>query len=296
MEQKDFYTQLQQILCADEGGRGLPGAVGTLPLRQTAEALLTARRVVIVTGFPVDCPGGPLGETDGPCGAADMAAAFTALGCEVNLVTDRFSLPMVQAAAQAAAPGTPVYCVPQQNSARWAERLLSALQPTHLIAIERPGRGADGHYHNMRGVVLDRMVADTDTLFLQAKRAGVVTVAVGDGGNELGMGALAQTVARNVPCGARIAAVAAADYTLVSGVSNWWGWGMAALLGHAVGRDLLPTEAQATRLLAAVVAAGGVDGCTSAHTLSVDAMPLASHLTLLRRLQTLTCGQLAKGA
>ena len=75
-----------------------------------------------------------------------------------------------------------------------------------------------------------------------------------------------------------------ADFTLVSGVSNWWGWGAEALLSAATGRWLLPSPEEEFYLLSAVVGAGGVDGCTHEAALSVDAQSLSVHQHLLCRI------------
>ena len=61
-------------------------------------------------------------------------------------------------------------------------------KPTHLISLERPGKAENGHYHSMRGEVLDDMITDSALFLSEAKKAGAVTISIGDGGNEMGMG------------------------------------------------------------------------------------------------------------
>lgn len=277
-----FYDQLQALLRQDATGRGLARAAPAPDFDALTDTLLSAQRAVILTGFPVDCGGAFHGETDGPGGAANLARALMATGCAVTLLTDSVALPQVRAAAGVLVPGAEVVCLPSGETEDFGKALLSRLQPTHFFTIERPGKGADGHFHNMRGEVIDSMVTDTDFLLPLSRRLGAVAVAVGDGGNELGMGALRAAVERYVPRGKALAAVERADFTLACGVSNWWGWGAAALLSAAAGRRLLPSPEEELRLLSAVVASGGVDGCTRASALSVDALPLSFHLRLLR--------------
>ena len=98
----------------------------------------------------------------------------------------------------------------------------------------------------------------------------------------MGMGTYRHEIEAHVPCGKLICASEAADITLASGVSNWWGWGIAALLSLQAGLYLLPTESQEAELLHRVVEAGGVDGCTKEHTETVDHLSLAVHLSVLR--------------
>lgn len=280
----NFYTHLRALLCRDATGRGLAQAAPAPDFDALTDTLLAAKRAVILTGFPVDCGGVCCGETDGPGGAANLAHALKAVGCGVTFLTDCVSLPQVRAAADCLAPGAEVVCLPGKGTEAFAESLLTRLRPTHFFTIERPGKGSDGHFHNLHGGVIDSMVTDTDFLLPLSRRSGAVTIAVGDGGNELGMGALRAVIESHVPYGAKLAAVETADFTLVSGVSNWWGWGVAALLSAATGRWLLPSPEEEFYLLSSVVEAGGVDGCTHEAALSVDAQSLSAHQHLLCRI------------
>ena len=80
----------------------------------------------------------------------------------------------------------------------------------------------------MRGVDVSPWTAPLDDLFL----GGPWTkLAVGDGGNEIGMGRLpAGLIARTVPNGAEIACVTSCDHLVVAGVSNWGAYGLMAAL------------------------------------------------------------------
>lgn len=280
----EFYAQLHKLLSQDNTGRGLAAIAPAPDFETLADTLLTARRAVILTGFPVDCDGVYRGETDGPGGAATLAYVLSSIGCDVTVLTDSVSLPQVRAAVAYLAPGTDVLCLPDQGTEAFGAVLLGRIRPTHFITIERPGKAKDGHFHSMRGTVIDDMVTDTDFLLPLAHDLGAITIAIGDGGNELGMGGFRDLIAEHVPHGQEIASVEAADITLVAGVSNWWGWGVAALLSESTGRWLLPSPAQEYMLLSSVVSSGGVDGCTHRQTLTVDDQPLSDHQLLLCRI------------
>ncbi len=285
----DFYEQLWALLRRDETGRGLARWLPAPDFDALTHTLLSAERAVILTGFPVDCGGVFHGETDGPGGAANLARALMAAGCDATLLCGRASLPQVRAAAGVLAPGAEIVCLPDRETEAFATDLLGRLRPTHFFTVEHPGKGADGHFYNMHGGVIDAMVTDADFLLPLARRLGAVSVAVGDGGNELGMGGLRPVVEAHVPHGKRLAAVERADFTLAAGVSNWWGWAAAALLSAATGRRLLPSPEEELRALRAVIASGGVDGCTGESDLSVDALPLSFHLEQLRRTEDALC-------
>ena len=74
------------------------------------------------------------------------------------------------------------------KSARWRARsLLTELKPRLAISIERAGLTRDSKlYLNMRGVDISENTAKLDYLFQAVDR----TVAIGDGGNEIGMGSV----------------------------------------------------------------------------------------------------------
>ncbi|MFR6330207.1 MAG: glutamate cyclase domain-containing protein [Eisenbergiella sp.] len=71
------------------------------------------------------------------------------------------------------------------------------------------------------------------------------------------MGAFYRQITANVPCGAEICACESA-VALASGVSNWWGWGLAALLSVETGRFFFRRKEETS--FTPCVDAGGVDG------------------------------------
>lgn len=77
-----FYETLDSIMKQDFGGRGLLASLPASPLAAVSASLAHAKRAVLLTGFPVRMPDGSItGETDGPSGTANLAAALTAAGC-----------------------------------------------------------------------------------------------------------------------------------------------------------------------------------------------------------------------
>ena len=275
------FQRIWKILEADPGGRGLTTGLPRPDLKSLGLSLLEAGETLVISGFPVQRAGG-VGETDGPLGAVDIASCLTALGKKVTIVTDEGSCAAILTACEVAAPQAEVVCVPHRGAPAYCYQLIKHRRPTHIIAIERPGKGQDGHYHNARGELIDDLLADTD-LLLYAK--DVTTIGIGDGGNELGMGALRTYVERQVENGAAICAEATAGYTLTAGVSNWWGWGLCAVMSAITGRDLMPTEKREEKLLRAIVAQGCVDGITGQAELTVDHLSQEENLRVLRALR-----------
>lgn len=278
--------KIAEAVQTDPGGRGLLSGRITTPTAALLQSLEDVPRAVLLTGFPVRLPDGTVvGETDGPSGLANIAWALEQTGTAVRALTDRTCCRQLEAAMQARGCLTVPEMIPQDRRELFLEELFAAFAPSHLITLERPGKAKDGHFYNMRGGMIDPMITDTDCIMETARRRGVSVISVGDGGNELGMGALRQLIRERVPLGDLICADAPADIALVSGVSNWWGWGIAAFLSLIHEKDLLPSPETERAMLHAVTVSGGADGCTARIEDTVDGLPPEVHLAVLDKVR-----------
>lgn len=288
----EAILRIEDLARRDPGGRGLSGRVPPGALGPAAFELLSSRRVAFVTGFCVRSAG--IGETDGPPGALALAGALRVLGKKTTLVTDRYSLPLLRVGAKHL--GTPFRVLELPDAQAEADsaldRLATVFKPTHIVALERPGSAPDGHRYSMRGEVLDDVAPAADRLFTPDPGRGWVTLAVGDGGNELGMGRLREALRGRVSLGDRIFCASPADHTLACGISNWGGYALAAALSILSGALLLNPPQQERDLLAALVEAGAVDGCTRERTLSVDGLSWEEYAATLKEIYDLTTGVL----
>lgn len=287
---------LDQILALDPGARGIGAIARAGAAAGAARALRRARRVLIATGFAV---GPDMPETDGPPGAAVLGRALRLLGARVTYVTDRINAPVLGAALETLGEPRPIVVYPHDGDV--APGMLAAERPTHLVAIERPGRNRAGDYLNMRGESVAAWNAPLDALFLCRGVRGAgsrrrwpekgarwlrpITIGIGDGGNEIGMGTARARLARLGRLPARIASVVPVDHLVVAGVSNWGGYGVAAALSRLAGRDLLHTPELEARLVEACVAAGAADGVTRRREATVDGLPLATHMAVVELLR-----------
>lgn len=235
--------------------------------------------VLITTGFYILKTGTP--ETDGPPGAVAIGRALERLGRRVLHVTDPVSAALMKGLTGPDQVLTfPV--VDEAASRTYARELLDRHRPALLISIERCGRTAAGCYLNMRGLDVSADTAQVDFLF----DGSIPSVGVGDGGNEIGMGNVADAVAASGtlvsdPCVTRV------DKLVIASVSNWGGYGLVAALSSIVGRDLLPTVDEERRLVERTAALGAVDGTTGEADGKVDGfLPevTAEILTDLRKL------------
>lgn len=295
-DMEDALRRIDEILRQDLGNRGLMGVAPANPMEQLLAALENdSERVAFLTGFPVIREDGrATGETDGPAGVAHVVWALEQLGKQALVLTDIVAYAQVFAALGARGCKTTPRVVERKTIHGDSLAILMAeFEPTICVTLERPGRAADGHYHNMRGEIIDDYLIDTAGFIEIAHGLGAVTISVGDGGNELGMGTYRDLVEDHVPLGDTIVDTQTVDIALVAGVSNWWGWGMVALLSLIAGRDLLPSDDMEREMLEAVLRSGGVDGCSRERALSIDNISLDEHLKVLAGIREIVCSAIA---
>lgn len=277
------FDSIDLLLALDPGHRGISDLFRPGAALRAARSLLGSRRVLVVTGFAV---GPAMPETDGPIGAAVVGRALRLLGKTVAYLTDPAALPVVEAALKALGEPIDVVAVPPGPPAlEHARRLAVSFRPTHLVAVERPGRTRDGDYLNARGESVAEWNAPLDDLFLRRRR-GVTRIGIGDGGNEIGMGNVRAALVRQGPLAKKIASVVSVDHLVIAGTSNWGAYGVAAHLSLSSGRDLLHAVEDERRLLAACVGAGAVDGLTRRAEHSVDGLPVEVHEAVVRLLRS----------
>ena len=275
---------IDQLLALDLSRRGIARFFTPGGALAAARALRSARRVLITTGFTV-ADGVP--ETDGPPGAVVLGTALANLGAEVEYVTDAVNVPLIAACLKVLKASAEIHLYP--DTAEAAPALLARVRPTHLVAIERPGRTATGEYLSARGESVAPWNRPIDELFVGRsvrRRGRPVTVGIGDGGNEIGMGNVRARVASISPLMKRIGSAVRVDHLVVAPVSNWGGYAIVAQLSRIARRPLLHDPELERRLVEACVDAGAHDGLTRRREPTVDGLPLAVHaamVTLLGR-------------
>jgi hypothetical protein len=281
---------IDHLLALDPGGRGIGPFFQPGGALRAARALRPAARVLIVTGFVVT---EGHAETDGPPGAAVLGRALRRLGARVRYTSDPVVLSPLEASLRVLGEPTDVFAYPEGRDA--AASVLERERPTHLVAIERPGRGKGGDYLNARGLSVAAWNRPLDEMFLLARkrRPRAVTIGVGDGGNEIGMGRVRSRLMREGRLMARIASVVPADHLVVAGVSNWGAYGIVAELGRLTAQRLLHTPAEERAMIDACVKAGAVDGLTKRPEPTVDALDAETHASMVALLG-LSWGDLAK--
>lgn len=274
--QREDVDSIESIILAHDR-RGIAAVRDVLGPAYCLEAAAYLRdhlgTVLILTGFYV----AGAAETDGPIGALALAGAVAALGGTPVLVSDRYGAPLLRRVA----PDLAVEEFPIADAAvseAEAAALLARRHPSLALAIERCGATASGRYLNMRGADISAHTARLDPLL-----RALPSIAIGDGGNELGMGTIADALSARLglpdPCRT------AADRLVIAAVSNWGAYGLLTALSQLTGRPLLPSAASQHALLLALVEAGAVSGVTERREAAVDGLPAHYHTEILGRLQ-----------
>ena len=238
----------------------------------------------IVTGFYILSAGAP--ETDGPPGAVAIGDALHSIGYEVVYVTDRYTAQLMRAVAGADARVVDFPITDDDGSRKFAAELLSEVQPTVLISIERCGVTQEGLYRNMRGQDITEHSAKVDYLFADHPHS----VGIGDGGNEIGMGSLASVIPR-VPTLVKSPCVTTTTELVISSVSNWGGYGLVAALSRRRGENLLLSVEAERELVKRVADAGAVDGVSGRSEYRVDGFSLEENSETVARLHELLAAE-----
>ncbi len=222
--------------------------------RRAAEAFLALDhgRVFIYTGFLA----GERGETDGPIGAFFLYRGLAKLGWSPIILTDSCCSGYFSECET-------LFIEKGEDDDAGLKEILHRYEPVAHLSIERLGHDEAGEYRNFSGKDISARTPRLDSLFEMAQTP---TFAIGDGGNEVGMGNFAEflpSIGVN-PC------VVRSNFPIVASVSNWGAYGLLAELERSSGEALLPDFAEVEKYLQKIVSCGAVDGISGKNEMSVD--------------------------
>ncbi|MDJ0776446.1 MAG: DUF4392 domain-containing protein [Gammaproteobacteria bacterium] len=259
--------------------RNLRGMQKIQPHLQPGYCLRAARilegcrgNVLIGTGFPVV----QTFETDGPVGAIALYEVLEKTGATPTIVcgqpisralADRFRVHEIRVGDHDA----------REHEAQDA---LARYRPDAIVSIERPGQAADGGYYNMRGESISAYTACFDTF---VNLCDCPTVAIGDGGNEIGMGKVAEAL-RGLDI---VPATTSCDELIVADVSNWGAYGIISFLSIWHECDFL-AEIEPLETLRYISQLGSVDGVTRVNELTEDSLDPAEGKSVILQLRQVT--------
>lgn len=330
--QYEAYEMIDKIMSQDLSLRGAISKLydasraltGEAPLSYAAaraliENIRPGDTVFFLTGLLVRSAfTADIAESDGPIGIAVLAHTMQeALGITPILIADDtmqkpleqvmraggFSRVPPEKAAAACAPSKrptrafAIVTMPsvKEEAEREAVRLLTEYQPSAVISCERGGPNEFGVTHNSQGKDISFGHCRSDLLFKAGyeMEGGPVTIGIGDGGNEVGMGNIRESLLQWLPhgdkcecgCGGGIIPETKCDVLIASTVSNW---GASALASAIV---LMSRKEKAVsdtgyhkKIIEATAAAGFIDSPTGEAVPRIDGMDMALHLAVAEEL------------
>ncbi len=251
--------------------------------------------VFIFTGFPI--PPTYNFETDGPLGAVVLAKALSNLNVKPVIIVEKeligviaklaLTLKMKVKVGRSTYKGLGIIGFPLDKYKAQEEtlRLLSRFQPTALVFVEKPGRTLDGKYCTMKLEDITDHVSKVDQFIPLAKKLDILTIGIGDGGNEIGMGMLYKL-------SSKVTVVTKTDELIVSTISNWGVYALIAGLSLIKGKtDIIHKPEHEERLIREAARVGLIDGVLKHRSFSVDACPIDinRHVVGLIRSHTINC-------
>ena len=261
--------------------RGMPILREHLPknyCKESAEYILSWKKgvIFIATGFYV----AGHAETDGPPGALILCLILKKLGYIPVILTDKYCQNFFEKYDIKI-----IYMdikMENENKINFIEKIIKEYNPVGMISIERCGLNTENKYANMRNIDISEHTAEID-LFFSNYYNKIPTIGIGDGGNEIGMGNLEHIIKDNlnlVPCKIKV------DKLIISSVSNWGGYGLAAYLCLLTkNKEFFETvEETIKNYIKYIISLGSVDGVTHENKEKVDGNDIDIELNIIRSL------------
>ncbi len=237
-------------------------------VKQASEHFYAQRRgvVFIYTGFWAN----GMGETDGPVGAYFLYKAFEKLGFKPLIITDKYCENFFKECET-------LYINKGEDTQEHFESILSKYEVVANFSIERLGRDKQGFYKNAKGKDIAEFTSRLDFLY---ELSSAPKYAIGDGGNEVGMGNFEAFFELH---GMRYSAVKS-DFPMVASVSNWGAYGFIAYLQKFSKKDLLPNFFEVEDYLSHIVMHGSNEGFSGENKMCVDGKGYLIDADILNRL------------
>jgi len=282
---------------------------------ETLVDVVTHRRSGIVfVSFGFATPPRYVQETDGVTGAVFLTRALRKLGVTTALIIDdredlvRITKETLRSVglepiligrcpctAGLSNASVPVITLEVANPLTKGNlsKVFSNLPPSAIIFVEKAGHNYLGVYHSMKGVDISPYHSHVEEALNIARIYDVVALSIGDGGNEVGMGVIEDTIRKVVPygnvcrcpCKGGIAASSRVDYLITSVASNIGAYALELLLlklldrlsyAHTINDEIL--------CLKAAVSSGAIDGVTGTRSVMVDGLPQQVYEEILRKI------------
>ena len=285
-----------------------------LAASKLAKSVREGDRVILSTGWVVPTFL-PRGEFDGPLGTVSLARAISVgLKAHSVFVTEEAMTPVLENVSGIAGlrvvpfedmskfkgmgvASTEVFPVESiDESKKRARALLDKINPSAVIAIEKAGRNEKGVYHTGLGHDFSASQAKVDYLVDEARNRGILTIGIGDLGNEIGFGSFREDLAPmhpfgakcQCPCGGGIMTVVETEVPVFAACSNWGGYAVSACLsGILKDSEVLHDSATERRMFEAAMRTGTVDCIYMRPQMTEHSIDVEVHIHVLELLRAI---------
>lgn len=274
--------------------------VSLIAAKMILEKVKHGDHVFLVTGWGT-FPFLPHGETDGPPGIASLARAISiGLGALPIIIAGNKDMEPVCKTVEAAevlvsnydeakaifgavATSITFPVLSKEESQKFAVSLLDRYKPAAIISVETAGPNKKGVKHVSTGFDVEAKdkMPSMEYIFTEASARGILTIAVLDGGNEIGAGTIEECVKQvlpyadvcQCPCKSGIASVIKTDIVFPVAIANWGAYAITAMMAYLLQKEELLHDASIERrMLEANIRAGGFDAHYGRACMSVDSV------------------------
>lgn len=233
--------------------------------------------VFILTGFVLS----PFNkaETDGAISSVLLASALEKIfGVKAVIICPEDAIKAIAKMSERLGinPETVVFTKDSDKAEEDAKRIIDFYNPDAVISIECPSANKNGRYHNAGGVDVTHLEAKTDILFDLLVKKGVPNVAIGDLGNEIGMGTLSDCIENNIPsdcecCGkGGITAKTKADNIITATVSDWGCYSLICMLAYLTDNPDIMHNSSLQEEMMIIASQNGLVDMTGEHIPAID--------------------------
>lgn len=268
------------------------------------KALKSGSLVYIMTGFVLH----PFNkaETDGAVGAVLLARALIkAFDAKPVIICPEECINAVKKIAESigiALADVITFTKDEVLAELCADEIISRGVPDAVVAIECPGKNAKGVYHNAKGVDVTHLEAKQDILFEKLCAMGVLNIAIGDLGNEIGMAAIGDYIKKNIPfageggcdcgCDEGICVRTKADNIITATVSDWGCYSLIAMLSFMLENPDIMHDAEIEKKALEAAVSGGVIDMTGEGVVAIDGFGADIICPIVTLMKELVCSAL----
>lgn len=233
--------------------------------------------VFILTGFILS----PFNkaETDGAISSVMLASALEkAFGAKTVIICPDEAKKAIEKMSEHIGinPETVVFTKEIDKASQQAKSIIDVYNPEAVISIECPSANKNGRYHNAGGVDVTDLEAKTDILFGMLAEKGVPNIAIGDLGNEIGMGTISQCIENHIPsdcscCGkGGITAKTKADNIITATVSDWGCYALICMIAYMTDNPDIMHDSSLQKKMMVAASENGLIDMTGEHIPAID--------------------------